>query len=103
MVRGDNVVGLICLRDILRVPPEEREGTSVQAVMTPLGDPIVIDVKAPQLEAMAKMASGAGRLLVMQHGKMVGFLTLSSVIRHLRVREELFSSSPVRRVAAGLE
>ena len=91
VVRGDNVVGLICLRDILRVAPEEREGTSVQAVMTPLADPIVIDAEAPLLEAMAKMASGAGRLLVMQDGKMVGFLTLTSVIRHLRVREQLLS------------
>ena len=102
VVRGDEVVGLICLRDILRVPPEEREGTSVQAVMTPLGDPIVIDVKAPLPEALAKMAGGAGRLLVMQHGKMVGFLTLSCVIRHLRAREELLSS-PARKATAGLE
>ena len=91
VVRGDNVVGLICLRDILKVPPEEREGTSVQAVMTPLGDSIVIDPKVPLLAAMAKMAGGAGRLLVMSDGRLVGFLSLSSVVRHLRVREELFS------------
>ena len=91
VVRGDNVVGLICLRDILKVPPEEREGTSVQAVMTPLSDSIVIDPKVPLLAAMAKMAGGAGRLLVMSDGRLVGFLSLSSVVRHLRVREELFS------------
>ena len=48
------------------------------------------------------MAGGAGRLLVMQHGKMVGFLTLSCVIRHLRAREELLSS-PARKATAGLE
>lgn len=91
VVRGDDVVGLLCLRDILRVPPEERAGTSVQAVMTRLGDPIAIDAKAPLLEAMAKMASGGGRLLVMQDGKLVGFLTLTSVIRNLRVRQQLLS------------
>ena len=97
VMRGDDVVGLICLRDILRVPPEEREGTSVQAVMTPLGDAIVTDAKAPLLEAMAQMATGAGRLLVMQDGKMVGFLTLGSVIRHLKAREEQ-PSSPAQKV-----
>lgn len=90
VVRGESVVGLLCLRDILRVPPEEREGTSVQAVMTPLGEPIVIDPEVPLLAAMAKMARGGGRLLVMQDGRLVGLLSLSSVIRHLKVREELF-------------
>ena len=59
--------------------------------MTRLGDPIAIDAKAPLLEAMAKMASGGGRLLVMQDGKLVGFLTLTSVIRNLRVRQQLLS------------
>ncbi len=91
VVRGESVVGLLCLRDILSVPPGEREGTAVQAVMTPLGDAIVIDPEVPLLAAMAKMASGAGRLLVMREGRLVGFLSLSSVIRHLKVREELFS------------
>lgn len=90
VVRGESVVGLLCLRDILRVPAEQREGTSVQAVMTPLGEPIVIDAEVPLLAAMAKMAHGGGRLLVMRDGRLVGFLSLSSVIRHLKVREELF-------------
>ena len=89
VVRGENVVGLLCLRDVLRFPPEERDATSVQGAMTPVGESIVIGPDAPLLAAMAKMAQGAGRLLVMQEGRLVGLLTMSSVIRHLRVREEL--------------
>jgi Zn-dependent protease/CBS domain-containing protein len=90
VTRGEDVVGVLCLRDILKVPPEERENTSVQAVLGPLVEGIVIDAQAPLAEAMPKVAR-AGRLVVMQEGRMVGLLTTSAVLRHLRVREELSS------------
>ncbi|MGH9368983.1 MAG: CBS domain-containing protein, partial [Thermoanaerobaculia bacterium] len=73
----------------LKVPPDQRETTSVQAAMTPISDGIVIGPDEPLLGALPKMASGVGRLLVMEQGKLVGFLPMSSVIRHVRVREEL--------------
>jgi Zn-dependent protease/CBS domain-containing protein len=90
VVRGDAVVGLLCRRDLLTVPAEERESTSVQSVMTPLGDRVVVPPQAPLLRAMSKMAeSGLGRVLVMDGGRLVGLLTMGSVLRHVRVREEL--------------
>jgi Zn-dependent protease/CBS domain-containing protein len=90
VVRGDSVVGLLCRRDILKVPAEERERTSVQSAMTPLGERVVVPPGAPLLRAMAKMAeSGLGRVLVMEGGRLVGLLTMGSVLRHVRVREEL--------------
>jgi Zn-dependent protease/CBS domain-containing protein len=90
VVRGDAVVGLLCRRDILKVPAEERERTSVQSVMTPLGERVVVPPGAPLLRAMSKMAeSGLGRVLVMEGGQLVGLLTMGSVLRHVRVREEL--------------
>ena len=90
VVRGDTVVGLLCRRDILKVPADERESTSVQAAMTPLGDLVVIPPGAPLIRAMSRMAEGGvGRLLVMEGGRLVGLLTMSSVLRHVRVREEL--------------
>jgi CBS domain-containing protein len=90
VVRGDSVVGLLCRRDLLKVPAEERERTSVQSAMTPLGDRVVVPPGAPLLRAMSKMAeSGLGRVLVMEGGRLVGLLTMGSVLRHVRVREEL--------------
>jgi Zn-dependent protease/predicted transcriptional regulator len=89
VVRGESVVGLLCRRDILKMPAEEREGASVQSVMTPLGERIVVPPTAPLLRAMQKMAeSGLGRVLVMDGDQLVGLLTMGSVLRHVRVHEE---------------
>lgn len=90
VVRGDEVVGLLCLRDILRRPPEERTTTSVQAAMTPLAPDIAVLPDEPLQAAIAKMAQrGTGRLLVIEGGRLVGFLPMSAIVRQLRIREQL--------------
>ena len=90
VTRGDVVVGLLCLKDVLRVSPEEREATSVQGAMRPLTDAIVTDPDAPLPVAIARMAlAGTAQLLVMHGGRLLGLLTMSGVIRRLKVREEL--------------
>ena len=88
--RGDAVVGLLCLKDVLRLSAEEREATSVQGAMRPLTDAIVTDPDAPLPVAIARMAqAGTARLLVMHGDRLVGLLTTNGVIRRLKVREEL--------------
>jgi len=88
--RGEAVVGLLCLKDVLRLSAEERESTSVQAVMRPLTDAVVTEPDEPLLQAMATMARGGTvRLLVLRRDRLVGLLTMNDVIRQVRVREEL--------------
>lgn len=90
VLRADNVVGLLCLRDVLKRTPEDRETTSVQAAMTPLTPSIVTAPGDPLLKAASQMAeAGTGRLLVMDGGRLTGLLTLQSVLRQVRVREQL--------------
>ena len=69
VTRGEAVVGLLCLKDILRLSAEEREATSVQGAMRPLTDAIVTDPDVPLPEVLSRMAqAGTARLLVM-HGE----------------------------------
>jgi Zn-dependent protease/CBS domain-containing protein len=90
VTRGETVVGLLCLKDVLGLSPEEREATSVQGAMRPLTDAIVTDPDAPLPMAIARMAeAGITRLLVVHGDRLVGMLTTSGVIRRLRVREKL--------------
>jgi len=89
VVRGEEVVGLLSLRDVLRLGAEERQATSVQAAMKPLSEVVVVRPQTPLRDALARMAAGPGRALVLENGRLMGFLTLSTVMRHLRVREAL--------------
>jgi CBS domain-containing protein len=90
VTRGEAVVGLLCLKDVLQLSAEEREATSVQGAMRPLTDAIVTEPDAPLPVAIARMAqSGTARLLVMNGDRLVGLLTMNGVIRRLKVREEL--------------
>jgi len=90
VTRGDAVVGLLCLKDVLRLSPEEREATSVQGAMRPLTSALVTEPEAPLPQAIARMAqAGTARLLVMQEGRLLGLLTMNGVIRRLKAREDL--------------
>jgi Zn-dependent protease len=90
VARDQQIVGLLCLRDIQRHSADERESTSVQAAMTPLADPVTVAPDEPLLRAASKMAAGGiGRLLVMEDGRLVGMLTMNLLMRHLRIREQL--------------
>lgn len=84
VVRGDAAVGLLCLRDVLRQPPEERQVTSVQAAMLPLTEDLIAQPDEAVTETVGRLgASAAGRLIVMDGGRMVGLLTLRAVLRWL--------------------
>jgi len=91
-IRGEQVVGLLSLPVVLAISPEERQRTTVQAVMTPLGANLVAGAGEPLVDAMARMArTGAKRLLVVEDGRLSGLLSLSSVLRHMRMRVALSS------------
>jgi Zn-dependent protease/CBS domain-containing protein len=90
VARGDTVVGLLCLKDVLRLSAQERGSTSVQGAMRPLSDDIVIDPEAPLTAAIAKMAEvGTARLIVMHGQQLAGLLTMNGIVRRLKVREDL--------------
>jgi Zn-dependent protease len=90
VLRADDVIGLLCLRDVLERSPEDRETTSVQAAMRPLSAAIVASPGDSLVKAAAQMAeAGTGRLLVIEQGRLTGLLTLQSVLRQVRVREQL--------------
>ena len=90
VTRGEAVVGLLCLKDVLRLSPEQRESTSVQGAMLALTDAIVTDPDVPLPVAIARMAqAGTARLLVMHGDRLLGLLTMNGVMRRLKAREEL--------------
>ena len=87
VLRAERVVGVLSMGAVLALSFEERRSTSVQAVMTPLGEAVVARADEPLVEAVARMARrGMGRLLVVDEERLEGMLSLGSVFGHVRRR-----------------
>ena len=87
---GDDLLGLISIRDLKRVPEEEWPQTSAFRAMTPREK---LHVTSPDedlgrvLEVMA--ANDVHQLPVLDGKSFVGFVTRADVLRLLQVRSEL--------------
>src|SRR6266540_2218055 len=78
-------VGLLTLRGVRRVPREQWPTRQVRDHMVPLGDQVVVAPDARMDQVMGKLEdSGAGRVLVVEDGEVVGIITSSDLTRWLR-------------------
>jgi CBS domain-containing protein len=68
--RDGEVVGLVTLRDLRKVQPEDRSRTSVEQIMSPLTPDLVVTPELPVFQALTRMLStNAGHLVVLEHGR----------------------------------
>lgn len=83
-------LGVIGLADVQRCPPEERASRRVGDSMRAADDSISIHPDAVLLDALRKMNENeTGRLLVMDGGRLAGFLTRSGIARFTQLRMAL--------------
>ena len=81
-------VGLVSLADIRGIPENVLPAKTVQEVMTPLNDDIVISPETPLSQAFARMRQD-GRLLVMAGGRFLGLITKTGLMRFLEIKKIL--------------
>jgi Zn-dependent protease/CBS domain-containing protein len=78
-------IGLLTLRGVRRVPREQWSTRRVRDHMVPVGDQVVVAPEARMDQVMGKLEDGgAGRVLVVQDGEVVGIITPSDLARWLR-------------------
>ncbi|MFC9622821.1 site-2 protease family protein [Streptomyces sp. NPDC056930] len=88
-------VGLVTLDSARKVPQAEAHAVTVSEVMVPLTQTIVVEPDAPLADLLPRMEPGAEhRALVMDHGRLVGIVSLSDVSRTVTW---LMSTAPGRR------
>ena len=87
VVRGDTLVGLVCLDDVRKVPRQEWDTTPVGAIMTPADR---LTTVAPSEETSVALRVLAGRdvdqVPVVQDGHLVGLLRRRDVLRWLQLQ-----------------
>jgi tRNA nucleotidyltransferase (CCA-adding enzyme) len=76
------IVGLVSLTDVQRVPPEQWATTPLRAVMTPAASLAVVDPENSLQEALARLAErNVSQLPVVRNGAIVGMLSRADVMR----------------------
>ncbi len=89
VVAGD-LLGLVTMRDLKRVPREEWETNSAFKAMTPREKLYEVDVQEDIAVALEIMAGkNVNQLPVREFGRFVGFITRADVLRLIQVRSEL--------------
>jgi Zn-dependent protease len=90
VVKNGEVLGVVTLQCVRAVPKENRDYTTVQQAMVPCRPEVMVDPSAGAMDAMRKMASNnVGRILVVDHGQLVGVVTREDVMRSIQTRQEL--------------
>jgi Zn-dependent protease/predicted transcriptional regulator len=90
VLAADDLLGLISIRDLQRVPQEEWPQTSAFRAMTPREKLHVTSSDADLAGVMETMAANdVHQLPVVDGGLFVGFVTRADVLRLLQVRSEL--------------
>lgn len=90
VVRGGRVVGLVSIADVKEVPEGERDGSPVEAHMTPLSEDARVDPGATLEEALERMTrADLGRVLVMRGDELRGMITRTGLSRLVSFREAL--------------
>ncbi len=90
VVSAGMLLGSVGTREIKRVPRREWPARTVGEVMVPSGPDSMIGSQDSALRALAVMSRGGlGRLLVVDHGKLAGMVTLADLFRLVAVKLDL--------------
>jgi Zn-dependent protease/predicted transcriptional regulator len=90
VVRNGRVVGLVTLHELRNTPVEDRAALGVERVMIPLEPRLVVDPETPVIDALNRMTTGgAGRLVVLEDGRLVGLITANGILHLTQTRTAL--------------
>jgi Zn-dependent protease/CBS domain-containing protein len=79
------IVGLVSVSDVRRLPPERWTTTPLRAIMTPAASLAVVAPESSLQEAVARFAErGVDQLPVVRNGALVGMLSRADLLRSLR-------------------
>jgi len=90
VVDGDQLLGLVCLDDVRRLPREQWETTAVSSIMTPASQLESITPQADATEALDKLgARDVRQVPVIQDGHLLGILRRRDILRYLQIQSQL--------------
>ena len=90
MVDQGNLAGVVTINQLKEVPREEWNTRTVKDIAETCTEGNTIDPDADATKALEKMSrTGTGRLMVVDHGRLVGILVLRDLLRFLSNKLDL--------------
>lgn len=90
VVQDNQLVGIVSLEDVRRVPRDDWDITSVRQIMTPQSQLTTATPDEDANEAMDKLAShDVNQVPVVQDGHLVGMLRRSDILRWLQIQTKI--------------
>jgi Zn-dependent protease/CBS domain-containing protein len=90
VMAGDKLVGCITTRQVKDIPREAWDRESIREVASPCSEENTISPGTDAIKALAMMnQSGVSRLLVVDHGRLVGLVTLKDLLDFFSLKVEL--------------
>jgi Zn-dependent protease len=89
VVQADNIVGLVTLSDVKRLPRERWAGEAVAAIMTRTGLRVIGPDADVQRALQMLVDNNINQLMVIDNDELVGMISRADVMRYLQMRQEL--------------
>ena len=87
VVDGDTVRGIASVQQVHAVPAEQRMQRRVSELMRPLSDDLIVAPDDSVFDALGKASRNqVGRLAVLEHSRLVGYLSLKDITHVLALR-----------------
>jgi Zn-dependent protease/CBS domain-containing protein len=83
VVEGARAIGLLPFRCVAQVPRAQWDDRTVRDCMLPRADVPILGEDEPLEDALAELGDGVGRGLVLDGDRLVGFLSISDLVRAL--------------------
>ncbi|MCL7960174.1 MAG: CBS domain-containing protein, partial [marine benthic group bacterium] len=82
IVRGRSLVGVVAVADVSRLSLDERAGTSLFDIMSPIEQVPVVESDRPLVEmVLAVKAGNHDRIMVIREGEVLGVLTAEDILQ----------------------
>ncbi|MFH1542758.1 MAG: site-2 protease family protein [bacterium] len=90
VMEDDTILGIVTLHDVKEVARDKWDITPAKDIMEPLDSHIMISKHFDAMEALPKIANnGIGRLLVIDHTKLIGILSQRDIMRLFEFKSEI--------------
>lgn len=84
VLEGERLVGLVCQRDVERLPPAQRHSMSVRSVMKPLDQIVVAHANDDAFDVLNLLAQrDINQVLVVEGGRVAGLVRRADIVRWL--------------------